>query len=221
MVGTGHGGAANDRFGNGQNPQTLLGKMLRIDVTSDPVQPYTIPADNPWVSAEWHGQDVRGEYSGRLARNPWRYSFDAATNDLWIADVGQNSWEEINFVPAGSVVASNSGWPIMEGLHCFQQAECDATGLVQPVIEYDHSGNCSVTGGYIYRGAIAALEGADFYADYCSMRIWAATPNGDGTWSSALVLQGDAPITSWGEDEGGELYVVEASGRISRLDLAE
>ena len=220
-VGTGDGGASNDRFGNGQNPQTLLGKMLRIDVMSDPTQPYTIPADNPWVTAQWNGQTVRGEIWALGLRNPWRYSFDAATNDLWIADVGQNTWEEVNFVAAGSAGGLNFGWPIMEGLHCFQQAECDATGLVPPVIEYDHSGNCSITGGHVYRGSIPALQGVYFYADYCSMRIWAATPAGDGTWRSDLVLQSDAPITSWGADQDGELYIVEANGHISRLELAE
>lgn len=220
-VGTGDGGASNDRFGNGQNPQTLLGKMLRIDVMSDPTQPYTIPADNPWVTAQWNGQTVRDEIWALGLRNPWRYSFDAATNDLWIADVGQNTWEEVNFVAAGSAGGLNFGWPIMEGLHCFQQAECDATGLVPPVIEYDHSGNCSITGGHVYRGSIPALQGVYFYADYCSMRIWAATPAGDGTWKSDLVLQSDAPITSWGADQDGELYIVEANGHISRLELAE
>jgi glucose/arabinose dehydrogenase len=220
-VGTGDGGASNDRFGNGQNPQTLLGKMLRIDVMSDPTQPYTIPADNPWVTAQWNGQAVRGEIWALGLRNPWRYSFDATTNDLWIADVGQNTWEEVNFVAAGSAGGLNFGWPLMEGLHCFQQAECDATGLLPPVIEYDHSGNCSITGGHVYRGSIPALQGVYFYADYCSMRIWAATPAGDGTWKSDLVLQSDAPITSWGADQDGELYIVEANGHISRLELAE
>ena len=220
-VGTGDGGASNDRFGNSQNPQTLLGKMLRIDVMSDPTQPYTIPADNPWVTAQWNGQTVRGEIWALGLRNPWRYSFDAATNDLWIADVGQNTWEEVNFVAAGSAGGLNFGWPLMEGLHCFQQAECDATGLLPPVIEYDHSGNCSITGGHVYRGSIPALQGVYFYADYCSMRIWAATPAGDGTWRSDLVLQSDAPITSWGADQDGELYIVEANGHISRLELAE
>lgn len=216
-IGTGDGGAANDRFGNAQNPQTLLGKMLRLDVTSDPAQPYTIPADNPWVSAQWNGQDVRGEIWALGLRNPWRYSFDSASDDLWIADVGQNTYEEVNLVPAGSAGGLNFGWPIMEGLHCFQQANCDATGLVQPIIEYDHSGNCSITGGDVYRGASSALQGVYFYADYCSMRVWAATPTPDGTWSSVQVLQGDSPITSWGKDEQGELYIVESSGRISRL----
>ena len=216
-IGTGDGGGANDRFGNGQNPQTLLGKMLRIDVTSDPSQPYTIPADNPWVSAQWNGQVVRSEIWALGLRNPWRYSFDAATGDLWISDVGQNTYEEVNLAPASSEGGLNFGWPIMEGLHCFQAADCDPTGLVLPIIEYDHSGNCSITGGHVYRGEAAALQGVYFYADYCSMRIWAASPNGEGGWQSAEVLQGESPITSWGVDQQGELYIVEASGRISRL----
>ncbi len=123
-IGTGDGGAANDRFGNGQNPATLLGKMLRIDVTSDGEDPYVIPADNPWVTADWNGQDVRDEVWAVGLRNPWRYSFDRQTGDLWIADVGQNLIEEINFVPAADVQAGglNFGWPIMEGKSCFQSA---------------------------------------------------------------------------------------------------
>ncbi len=216
-VGTGDGGAANDRFGNGQNPQTLLGKMLRLDVLSDPSKPYSIPADNPWVDEQWNGKPVRPEIWALGLRNPWRYSFDRSTGDLWIGDVGQNTFEEVNLVPAGSQGGLNFGWPIMEGLHCFQSANCDATGLQQPIIEYDHTGNCSVTGGYVYRGATEALQGVYFYADYCSMTIWAATQNADGTWSSEVVLKADSPITSFGQDEQGELYVVESGGRISRL----
>jgi glucose/arabinose dehydrogenase len=216
-VGTGDGGAANDRFGNGQNPQTLLGKMLRIDVTTNPAEPYTIPADNPWLNAQWNGQPTLPEIWAVGMRNPWRYSFDAATGDLWIADVGQNAYEEVNLIPAGSAGGLNFGWPIMEGLHCFQTADCDPSGLVIPIIEYEHSGNCSITGGYVYRGETPELQGVYFYADYCSMRIWAAIQGNDGAWNDVQVLQGESSITSWGEDEAGELYVVEAGGRISRL----
>ncbi len=118
-IGTGDGGAAADRFGNGQNPDTLLGKMLRLDVTSDLTVPYTIPADNPWVESDWNGVDARDEIWAFGLRNPWRFSFDRQTDDLWIADVGQNVYEEINFIPAGSESGLNFGWPILEGYTLF------------------------------------------------------------------------------------------------------
>ncbi len=152
-MGTGDGGAANDRYGNGQNPATLLGKMLRLDVTSTPGS-YVIPADNPWIDAQWNGQDVRDEVWAVGLRNPWRYSFDRLTGDLWIGDVGQNIYEEIDFVAAASPGGLNFGWPIMEGTHCFpDSAACDPAGLEIPVADYRHGADgCSVTGGYVYRG---------------------------------------------------------------------
>jgi glucose/arabinose dehydrogenase len=217
-IGTGDGGAANDRFGNGQNPDTLLGKMLRLDVTSDPAQPYVIPADNPWIQAGWNGKDVRDEIWGVGLRNPWRYSFDRATGDLWIADVGQNVYEEVHFVPAGSPGGLNFGWPIMEGTHCFpDSAECDRTGLEIPVADYAHQGQCSVTGGYVYRGgALPELAGAYVYGDFCSGEIWALTPQ-DGGWQNRLLVDTDAAISSFGEDAAGELYVLDLDGAVFRL----
>lgn len=215
-IGTGDGGAANDRFGNGQNPATLLGKMLRIDVTTDPSQPYLIPPDNPWINEIWEGQDVRDEIWALGLRNPWRYSFDRLSNDLWIGDVGQNLWEEIDRVTWESQAAGglNFGWPIMEGSHCFQSRECDPTGLEQPVAEYDHSqGNCSVTGGYVYRGEdFPALNGVYFYGDFCTGMVWAAWPTGVDQFESRLVLDSDIGISSFGEDQRGELYVTDLAG---------
>lgn len=222
-IGTGDGGSANDRFGNGQNPATLLGKMLRIDVTSDPAQPYTIPADNPWIDASWNGQDVRDEIWALGLRNPWRYSFDRATGDLWIADVGQNQYEEVNRTPATDLGGGlNYGWPIMEAAHCFQQANCVQDGLVLPILEYDHSGHCSITGGYVYRGqAIPDLVGAYLFGDYCSGFIWAAIPDAAGGWRSVQAIQVEAPLTSFGEDEAGDLYIVDYAGRLSRIVAAQ
>lgn len=138
--------------------------------------PYLIPPDNPWVGEEAEGPQVRDEIWAFGLRNPWRYSFDRLTQDLWIADVGQNQFEEINFTPAGSPGGLNYGWPIQEATSCVQGGDaCDSTGLVQPVLEYDHSGHCSVTSGYVYRGgAYPALQGTYFYGDYCSGAIWAA-----------------------------------------------
>lgn len=222
-IGTGDGGAANDRFGNGQNPATLLGKMLRLDVTSDPGQPYLIPPDNPWVDADWNGADVRDEVWAVGLRNPWRYSFDRATGDLWTADVGQNQYEEINLTPAGSAGGLNYGWPLMEGMHCFRSAECDSSGLVLPVAEYTHAGHCSVTGGYVYRGqAFPALNGVYLYGDYCSGVVWALTPSGDGGWQSVEALRTSVQLSSFGEDEAGELYVTDLSGgTVSQLIVAQ
>jgi glucose/arabinose dehydrogenase len=146
-IGTGDGGAAGDRFGNGQNGRTLLGAMLRLDVAGG--QPYTVPPDNPFVG----NQDVRDEIWALGLRNPWRYSFDRQTGDLYIADVGQNQYEEVNIQLAGNPGGQNYGWPIMEATHCFPAGQaCDPTDLTLPVAEYDHSQGCSVTGGYVYRG---------------------------------------------------------------------
>ncbi|MCC6166196.1 MAG: PQQ-dependent sugar dehydrogenase [Caldilineaceae bacterium] len=217
-VGMGDGGGANDRFGNAQNPATLLGKMLRLDVTGNPDVPYMIPADNPWVEADWNGADVVDEAWALGLRNPWRFSFDRATGDLWIADVGQNQYEEINVTPAGSPGGLNFGWPIMEGMRCFQSADCSSDGLVMPVAEYDHSGHCSVTGGYVYRGsAFPALNGVYLFADYCSGALWATVPEGDG-WATYPMLQTGIMVSSFGEDEAGEVYVTDlAGGGVYRL----
>ena len=211
-IGTGDGGGSNDTFGNGQNPYSLLGKMLRINV-SDPSVPYTIPADNPWVTTDWNGEDVRDEIWAIGLRNPWRFSHDRATGDLWIADVGQNKYEEVNMTQAGDRGGLNYGWPMMEGQHCFSTEECSANGLVMPIAEYDHSGHCSITGGYAYRGsANPKLRGVYLYGDYCSGTIWAAVPNEDGTWNAIEVLRSGATISSFGEDEEGELYLLDYEG---------
>jgi glucose/arabinose dehydrogenase len=211
-IGMGDGGGANDTFGNGQNPATLLGKMLRIDVTSDPSVPYVIPADNPWVEADWNGVDVRDEVWAVGLRNPWRYSFDRHTGDLWIADVGQNVYEEVNYNVEGTQGGLNYGWPIMEGLHCFAGDDCDQSGLQLPVAEYDHSKGCSITGGYVYRGGqYPLLQGVYIFGDYCTGIVWATIPNPDGSWNTTEMLQAGIQISSFGEDESGELYVTDLS----------
>jgi glucose/arabinose dehydrogenase len=223
-IGTGDGGAANDRFDNGQNPDTLLGKMLRLDVTSNPDVPYTIPPDNPWVESDWNNSPVRDEIWALGLRNPWRYSFDRQTGDLWIADVGQNLYEEVNLTRAGAGAGSNYGWPIIEGAHCFRNPSgCDAGGLVLPVLEYPHEGHCSVTGGYVYRGEqFPELDGVYFYGDYCSGAIWAATQDGTDGVISDLVLNSGARLSSFGEDEEGELYVADmGNGTVYQLVVVQ
>jgi glucose/arabinose dehydrogenase len=219
-VGMGDGGGGNDTYGNGQNPATYLGMMLRLDVTSDPAVPYLIPEDNPWVEADWNGADVLDEAWALGLRNPWRYSFDRATGDLWIADVGQNQYEEVNFTPAGSPGGLNFGWPIMEASSCMGFGACDQTGLELPVAEYDHAGgHCSVTGGYVYRGrAFPNLAGVYIFGDYCSGVIWATVPAEDGSWTTTQVLESGAQLSSFGEDESGEMYATDlTSGTIYQV----
>jgi glucose/arabinose dehydrogenase len=207
-VGTGDGGAAGDRYQNGQNRQTLLGKMLRLDV--DGGEPYAIPADNPYVGNPLDAPEIWAIGM----RNPWRYSFDRANGDLWIADVGQNAFEEIDRVPGGSPGGLNFGWPIMEGLHCFPAgAQCDQRPYEQPVAEYGRGGGCSVTGGYVYRGSdYPSLQGLYFFGDFCTGRIWSLDPQDGGRWRMTEQLQDTIQISSFGEDEAGEVYVTTFSG---------
>jgi glucose/arabinose dehydrogenase len=207
-IGTGDGGAANDQFGNGQNGQTLLGAMLRIDV--DGGDPYGVPADNPFVG----DPAVLDEIWAIGLRNPWRYSFDLKTGDLYIADVGQNLYEEVNVQPADSAGGENYGWPIMEGFHCFSPAQnCDQSGLVMPVVEYDHGLGCSITGGFVYRGsAFPALDGIYFFGDYCTGRIWGLAQFPDGTWLVRELLQQGIQLSSFGQDESGEVYALDMGG---------
>ena len=217
-IGMGDGGAANDRFGNGQNPATLLGKMLRIDVSNPAAgATYGIPADNPWVDQLWNGQEMRAEVWALGLRNPWRFSFDRTTGDLWIGDVGQNEYEEVNYTPLGRS-GLNYGWPIMEASHCFQATTCDQTGLELPVAEYTHAGHCSVTGGYVYRGqANPGWDGVYFFGDYCSGDLWALTADAAGSWRTGQVAATGRSLTSFGEDEAGELYVTTMDGGLYRM----
>lgn len=206
-VGLGDGGASNDRFGNGQNLGTMLGALLRLEV--DVGDPYGVPGGNPFFNVP----GARPELWAYGLRNPWRFSFDRASGDLYIADVGQNRFEEVHVQPAGSPGGENYGWPIMEGRHCFQSNDCSASGLQLPAMEYDHSQGCSITGGYVYRGAaFPALTGAYFYGDYCSGRIWALSRDIEGRWASHDMLDTELSISSFGEDEAGEVYVLDLNG---------
>lgn len=147
-------------------------------------------------------------------RNPWRFSFDRQTGDLFIADVGQNRWEEINFQPADSPGGENYGWNIMEGLECYQADTCDTTGLTMPVYVYPifNSTDCSVTGGFVYRGeAYPELEGLYFFGDFCSGRVWGLEQVGS-EWQSSLLFNSGYRISTFGEDEDGELYLADLSG---------
>ena len=213
-VGMGDGGAANDPHDNGQNLNTLLGKILRLDV--DNADPYGVPQNNPFVNQA----DARPEIWSYGWRNPWRFSFDQATGDMYIADVGQNQYEEVDVELAGTSGGQNYGWRLMEGLHCFNPQNCDpaSLGVMLPVVEYDHSQGCSVTGGYVYHGSdFPALTGVYFYGDYCSGIIWGLRREADGSWAQAQLLQARANISSFGQDEAGEVYVVDHHGDIFQI----
>ncbi len=210
-IGMGDGGGAGDRYGNGQNGQTLLAKLLRLDVDE---LPYTIPPDNPFVD----DPAMVDEAWAYGLRNPWFFSFDRETGDLYIADVGQNLYEEVNFQPSGDPGGQNYGWPIMEGLHCYEAEECDTGGLTLPVAEYDHSEGCSITGGYVYRGeAYPTLRGIYFFGDFCSGIIWGMVRDERGDWRVARLLDTDLMISAFGEDETGELYVVDISSGVYQI----
>lgn len=213
-VGFGDGGGGGDPKKTGQNRDDLLGSLLRLDI--DHGLPYTIPASNPFV-----GQStMRGELWNWGLRNPWRYSFDRATGDLYIADVGQNEWEEVDVQPAASRGGENYGWAVMEGDHCFKSFTCNKSGLVMPVLEYGHGDGCSITGGYVYRGsAIPALVGTYFYGDYCSGWVRSIVyRNGVATDAASWpTLETKQMITSFGEDARGELYIVLSNGTVYRI----
>ncbi|MEJ7809370.1 MAG: PQQ-dependent sugar dehydrogenase [Gemmatimonadaceae bacterium] len=211
-IGMGDGGSGGDPQGNGQNPQALLGKMLRLDV--DGGDPYAIPAGNPYASS---GAGRREIWASGL-RNPWRFAFDAQAGLLYIADVGQNRWEEVSVVPAASA-GLNYGWNRTEGNHCYSTDACDMTGLVPAAAEYSHDDGCSITGGFVYRGQqMPGLVGHYFYSDYCtgfvrSFRYANGRVNDARDWS----LSGAGNVLSFGLDSAGELYLLSADGRVSRI----
>lgn len=207
-IALGDGGSAGDPQNRAQNLETLLGKILRVDVRES--GPYKVPADNPFV-----GKPGRDEIWAYGLRNPWRISFDRATGDLYIADVGQNKLEEINFQPAASKGGENYGWKAFEGTSRYSAVE--AKNHVPPVAEYGRDAGCSVTGGHVYRGqAIPALVGRYLYGDYCTGRIWALGRSGD-RWVNRELAQTSYRISSFGEDESGELYVVDHGGAVHRI----
>jgi len=217
-IATGDGGSGGDPQGNGQRLDTLLGKLLRIDPRPAGGAPYAIPADNPFVGRS----DVRGEIWAYGLRNPWRFSFDRQAGDLWVGDVGQNAIEEVNRWPAGSPPGPNFGWNTMEASACFDPAEgCSTEGLVLPVAEYGHDLGCSVTGGYVYRGAeIPGLGGTYLFGDFCSGTIWGLDAAAEAP-TPRVLLDSGASVASFGEDEAGELYVVDlAGGRVLRVVAA-
>jgi len=213
-IGLGDGGDSNDPLNAGQRTDTLLGKMLRIDVDASAVATYTIPASNPFTQTVGY----RPEIWALGLRNPWRFSFDRATGDLYIGDVGQWAYEEIDFQAAASGGGENYGWKIMEGFHCRPPTtDCDMTGLTLPVVEYPRDLGRSVTGGRVYRGATyPRMAGVYFYADFASGRIWGLRNNGSG-WENQELLDTTLSPVSFGADEAGNLYILDIGGALYEL----
>ncbi len=197
-LGLGDGGSGGDPRGNAQDTGTLLGAFLRLDV--DGGIPYAIPPDNPFA-----GGGGRSEIFAWGFRNPWRWSFDAATGDLWCGDVGQSAWEEVDVVRRGG----NYGWNVREGAHCFAAPDCEATALADPVAEYPHSEGCSITGGYVYRGsAIPGLAGTYLYGDFCTGTVWGLPPGG----TPRVLVESGLRLSSFGQGPDGEVYLLDFGG---------
>ena len=210
-LGRGDGGGSGDPNGYGQSRSELLGSILRLDVSN--ATGYSIPPTNPFVGQA----GVREEIWSYGLRNPWRFSFDRANGDLYVADVGQDLWEEVSVVSAadGAGRGTNFGWNITEGTHCFEPAAgCSTAGLTLPVVEYGHPGGCSITGGFVYRGAaIPDLQGTYLYADYCEARIRTFRfSGGQATAEGDTGIDVGSGVMSFGEDAAGELYVLAPSG---------
>lgn len=203
-IGMGDGGSGGDPFNNGQRTDTLLGKLLRIDV--DGASPYAVPKGNPFADRP----GFRGEIWAYGLRNPWRFSFDRLTGRLFLGDVGQNEVEEVDLIVRGE----NYGWNIMEGSRCYPRPSgCDRDGLSLPIAEYGRSEGISITGGYVYRGGQeTSLKGAYIFGDFGSSRVWSLVETGAGTWKRAEILRPGFNISSFGQDEQGELYIVNYSG---------
>lgn len=212
-IGLGDGGNGGDPHGNGQNKETLLSSILRIDVSdsSDQVK-YSIPPDNPFVGLD----GAKSEIWAYGLRNPWRFSFDTETGLLWVGDVGQNRFEEVDIIEKGG----NYGWNVLEGFHCYSElvSKCVNDEFEMPIVEYDHNEGCSVTGGYVYRGSTwDSLYGNYIYGDFCSGLIWSLNFDGSKLVDLTVLVDSDLQISSFGEDEEGELYILSFDNKIYRL----
>ncbi|MEX0893607.1 MAG: PQQ-dependent sugar dehydrogenase [Gemmatimonadota bacterium] len=213
-IGMGDGGSGGDPLEHGQNLATLLGALLRIDV--DAGEPYALPSDNPFTGT----LAARAEIWAYGLRNPWRFHFDPPSGLLYIADVGQNQWEEIHVEPADSG-GVNYGWNVMEGRHCYGGGSCDQSGLALPVLEYSHGDGCSVSGGAVYRGQlIPELRGHYFYADYCGGWIRSFRMDDGAAVDRLEWIRGAGNVTSFGTDAAGEMYLVTGAGRVFRIERA-
>jgi glucose/arabinose dehydrogenase len=211
-IGLGDGGSGGDPQGNGQNLQTLLGKMLRIDV--DHGDPYAIPPDNPFAN----GGGLPEIWAYGL-RNPWRFSFDYQADELFIADVGQKDWEELNILPTGMPGGANLGWNYYEGNYPYKGQPPGDAELTFPAVEYSHAEGCSITGGHVYHGtSLPEWQGIYFYGDYCSGTVWGLIPTEGGSWLAKALFSTGVQISTFGVDEAGEIYLADLkSGSVLRL----
>ncbi len=213
-AGLGDGGRGNDPWDNAENLDVLYGKILRLDVRGQ--ETYAIPPDNPFAGEE----GARPEIWAYGFRNPWRFSFDPLTGDLYIGDVGEREWEELSFEPGGSPGGSHFGWNTLEGSQCFEPpSNCDREGKVMPIYEYRHGPDgCSITAGHVYRGrSYPELAGTFFFSDFCTGDIWGARRDPAGQWQFEKLLDTDLAVVSFGLDESGELYVLDLEGEVFRL----
>ena len=212
-IAMGDGGSGGDPEGNGQRLDTLLGKILRIDVQgpdATSAAPYAVPSGNPYVGSA--DPDARPEIWLTGLRNPWRIRFDAPTGDLWIGDVGQGAWEEVDVIRSGSG-GQNLGWNVMEGSHCFAVEPCDETGLTLPVAEYDHDQGCSIVGGVVaHDPAVPGIEGRYLFSDYCSGTFWTIDPDGDRLRDPEPVLESGRGISAISLDQDGSVLVTDLNG---------
>ena len=213
-MGLGDGGSQGDPNGNGQNPHTLLGKVLRLDVEVDG-ESYAIPGENPFAD----GQAGAPEVFLVGLRNPWRFSFDRETGLLWIADVGQSAYEEVDRIDPAADAGANLGWNTMEASHCWEVTDCATDGLTLPVAEYGHDLGCSITGGYVYRGeAIPDLRGWYLFSDYCSGTLFGIPSDSEGSIAPRVLLETGARVSTFGEDADGELYLADVeAGTVYRV----
>jgi glucose/arabinose dehydrogenase len=221
-IGLGDGGAGGDPFGNAQNTNVLLGKILRLDVDAEPPagRAYAIPDDNPFAPAGVRPGGGAPEIWAYGLRNPWQFSFDADEGALYIGDVGQGRWEEVNRQAADSRGGENYGWAVMEGRHCFQ-SDCDQAPYVKPIAEYSHDLGCSITGGHVYRGTRQPdLVGIYVFADYCSGLVFTLHVD-EGTVTPKVVLESGLRITAFGTGGDGEVYLAHAGGSIHRVVVAD
>jgi glucose/arabinose dehydrogenase len=203
-IASGDGGSGGDPQNNAQNVENLLGKLLRIDIDQ---QPYAIPPENPFGNEIW----------AFGLRNPWRFTFDPADGDLFVADVGQNLWEEISYLAADAPAGANFGWDFLEGSHSFEGSPPESLVLTDPIWEYDHNLGCSVSGGAVYRGSMLEWQGIYLYGDFCSGRVWGLLQSQDGQWQNQLLFQVNGKIAAIDQDENGEVYLVDLEGSIFKL----
>jgi glucose/arabinose dehydrogenase len=218
-IALGDGGSDGDPHNNGQSKSSFLGKILRIDVNcTSGNKNYCIPPENPFAG---NSQGYKEEIYAYGLRNPWRFSFDPVTGWMWAGDVGQDDWEEIDIIEKGK----NYGWRIMEGNHCYNpSSDCDTSGLTLPIWEYEHNdpGECSITGGYVYRGTkLPELYGKYIYGDYCSGSVWTLSYDGTNTATNKLLLTADIEISSFGIDKDNELYICDLNGKVYKLAYKE